>query len=136
LLPNDAEAVADTAAALRLSNAQRARLLEALPGSPPVSPDMGPVQARAAIAALGGTAFRDQLLLSSAGQSAVGDLPALLALADGWSPPPLPVTGRDLQAAGLAPGPELGRSLKALERAWIDSDFTLDRQALLDQLRS
>jgi tRNA nucleotidyltransferase/poly(A) polymerase len=92
---------------------------------------MTPVQARAAMAA-----FRDRLLLSSAGQSAGTESTALLALADGWSPPPLPVTGRDLQAAGLAPGPELGRALKTLERAWIDSDFSLDRQALLDQLRS
>ncbi|HEY8593708.1 MAG TPA: CCA tRNA nucleotidyltransferase [Devosiaceae bacterium] len=53
---------------------------------------------------------------------------------DSTSPPQFPVAGRDLIAAGIAAGPELGRKLALLERAWIDSGFTLDRQALLAQL--
>lgn len=51
-----------------------------------------------------------------------------------WVQPQFPVTGDDLISAGMAPGQVLGQQLKALERAWIDSDFTLDRDALLKRL--
>ena len=57
-------------------------------------------------------------------------------MAGAWPPPRLPVTGEDLTALGIAPGPALGKALRGLEQAWIDSDFTLDRAALLLQLRT
>lgn len=44
---------------------------------------------------------------------------------------PLPVTGRDLLAQGMMPGPQLGERLAALERHWVESGFTLDRDTLL-----
>jgi poly(A) polymerase len=47
------------------------------------------------------------------------------------SVPRFPVTGGDLIAAGQKPGPELGERLRRLEAAWIESGFTLDRDALL-----
>jgi tRNA nucleotidyltransferase/poly(A) polymerase len=52
-------------------------------------------------------------------------------LPNNWSPPALPVTGRDLIATGASPGPDLGRILKHLEKAWLASDFTLNRDELL-----
>jgi poly(A) polymerase len=52
----------------------------------------------------------------------------------GISVPALPIDGADLIARGLAPGPVLGRALERLERLWIESGFTLGRQALLDRL--
>jgi len=45
-------------------------------------------------------------------------------------PQPCPVSAADLLAAGLAPGPELGRRLRALEDAWL-SGAAADRAALL-----
>jgi len=48
---------------------------------------------------------------------------ALLALAADWTPPKLPVGGRDLARLGLKPGPETGRILKAFEDSWIADDF-------------
>lgn len=45
--------------------------------------------------------------------------------------PDFPVNGADLQKAGLAPGPEMGETLRRLENAWVDSRFRLDRTALL-----
>ena len=48
-----------------------------------------------------------------------------------WSVPALPISGRDLIDAGVAAGPELGRIMDRLERAWIDSGFTLGKAALL-----
>ncbi|UWQ91456.1 CCA tRNA nucleotidyltransferase [Rhodobacteraceae bacterium M382] len=43
-----------------------------------------------------------------------------------------PVSARDLMPEMT--GPELGRTLKSLERTWIDSGFTLDRDQLLGTL--
>jgi poly(A) polymerase len=48
-----------------------------------------------------------------------------------WTAPMFPVLGRDLIAAGLAPGPEMGRSLKRLEQLWVASDFSLTHDELL-----
>lgn len=45
--------------------------------------------------------------------------------------PRFPVSGGDLMRLGMRPGPALGAALERLERAWIDSGFTLDREALL-----
>ncbi|GHF23782.1 cytidine(C)-cytidine(C)-adenosine (A)]-adding enzyme [Kordiimonas sediminis] len=48
--------------------------------------------------------------------------------------PDFPVQGRDLLARGVAPGPQMGQFLKELEKKWIASDFSLDRDALLASL--
>jgi poly(A) polymerase len=47
--------------------------------------------------------------------------------------PRFPVGGNDLLALGLH-GRPLGLELERLERAWIESGFTLDRQALLEMV--
>ncbi len=52
----------------------------------------------------------------------------------GWERPVFPLGGEDARAAGLS-GPDIGRALKAAETAWVDSDFTLDREALQSILR-
>jgi poly(A) polymerase len=54
-----------------------------------------------------------------------------LAHAQGWSRPEFPVTGADLLAGGMEPGPAVGERLQALEERWIESNFTLSRTALL-----
>lgn len=48
-----------------------------------------------------------------------------------WTPVNLPVTGQDLVDKGFAPGPALGAKLKELVRVWKDSDYRMDRDALL-----
>ena len=48
---------------------------------------------------------------------------------------PLPINGTDLIHAGLRPGPGLGVELGRLEKLWIDSDFQLSREALLQAIR-
>ncbi|WOE74219.1 CCA tRNA nucleotidyltransferase [Alterisphingorhabdus coralli] len=40
-----------------------------------------------------------------------------------WIPPKFPIAGRDLLALGLASGPEVGKTLRALEERWIALDF-------------
>ncbi len=53
-----------------------------------------------------------------------------------WVEPCFPLTGADLQAAGIKPGPEMGRLLTELEDWWIGRDFVPDRVACLAKLRN
>jgi poly(A) polymerase len=123
LLSAEAAAVTATAERLRLSNAQRERLLDALPGAPPVSPDMGERGARAAIYRLGRQAFADRLLRAAAeGPQAGEGTTSLLALAERWAPPRFPLGGHQAMAAG-AQGAEVGRLLRAVEDWWVQNDF-------------
>lgn len=121
LLPGDPARVAEVAGRLRLSNAQRERLVEA--ASDETQPELTVAQARAIIYRDGRQAFEDRVMRAWA---AGGDAEAsrrLLALAQAWSRPSLPVGGRDLARLGLKPGPETGRVLKAFEAGWIADDF-------------
>jgi poly(A) polymerase len=47
---------------------------------------------------------------------------------------PLPVSGQDLIARGMSPGPDIGNKLEALERDWVESGFLLSRDALLTKV--
>ncbi len=42
-----------------------------------------------------------------------------------------PLSAADLIAAGMPPGAALGAALEAARTRWLDSDFSLDRGALL-----
>ena len=86
---------------------------------------------RALLYRLGPTLFVDRLLLEG---DALGDWRQGLALARGWTPPSLPVSGTDALSLGLKPGPRVGRLLEAVERWWIDGDFQADRAACLAKL--
>lgn len=48
-----------------------------------------------------------------------------------WVPPRLPVDGRQLRAAGVKPGPQMGDVIKGLMQQWKASRFTLTREELL-----
>ncbi|HVW93437.1 MAG TPA: CCA tRNA nucleotidyltransferase [Devosia sp.] len=48
---------------------------------------------------------------------------------------PFPVSGVDLLALGFSPGPRVGAELQRLEQLWIESGFTLERDALLRAAR-
>lgn len=121
LLPPDAAGVTEIAGNLRLSNAVRDRLAAAVADGPAVSPTMSDAEARAAIYRLGRRTFEDRLMRAEAAGG--GDGARLRALAAGWTPPKMPVGGRDLARLGLSPGPETGRVLKAFEDAWVADDF-------------
>ncbi|MRL70384.1 CCA tRNA nucleotidyltransferase [Brevundimonas sp. SPF441] len=121
LLPADAAAAMEIASGLRLSNAVRDRLAAAVADGPAVSPTMSDAEARAAIYRLGRRAFEDRLMRA---QAAGGrDAARLRALAADWTPPRMPVGGRDLARLGLAPGPDTGRLLKAFEDGWVADHF-------------
>ena len=59
---------------------------------------------------------------------------SLLGLPERWQIPVLPVSGGDLLAAGMNPGPEIGVTLRRLEDWWVASGFTPGKQDLLKRL--
>ncbi|WP_420478161.1 CCA tRNA nucleotidyltransferase [Brevundimonas sp. FT23028] len=121
LLPTDADVLRAVSARLRLPNATRDRLVAAALAAPAVSPAMTAREARAAVYRHRGQAVADALRRAQA--DAGGDAEAAIAIAETWTPPRLPVGGKDLARLGVAPGPETGRLLKAFEDCWIADDF-------------
>jgi poly(A) polymerase len=59
---------------------------------------------------------------------------AVLDQLQGLAVPRFPVSGGDLIKLGLRPGKALGAELDRLEQLWIESGFTLEREALLATL--
>eukprot|EP00039_Didymoeca_costata_P002982 m.64305 g.64305 ORF g.64305 m.64305 type:complete len:412 (-) comp11639_c0_seq1:13-1248(-) len=53
-----------------------------------------------------------------------------------WEVPVCPVRGKDIIAAGVKPGKEVGKALQQLRTSWKDSRFTKPREILLTQLQS
>jgi poly(A) polymerase len=125
LLPPDPALAADMAARLRLSNFERSRLVaDAETSALPVNP-------RALAYRIGVAAARDRLLLAGGPGTA-----AALGLLLDWEKPRLPVSGRDLIALGVAPGPAVSRLLARVEAAWIAAGFPDDRDEVLAMARS
>lgn len=117
--PADAEPVADR---LRLANAERDRLAALGTWAERLGPDPGADAVRLAVYRVGNEIAAGAIVLAAARAGTAA--PATLALARDWPAPVFPLGGRDLLAAGMAPGPALGARLKALEDAWIASGFT------------
>jgi len=70
----------------------------------------------------------DDALLSARWMS-LGDL------AMAWAPPKFPLSGKDMKAAGIKPGPQMGKMLDALKALWVRSGFSADREKLLMALK-
>ncbi|QBX38604.1 CCA tRNA nucleotidyltransferase [Brevundimonas sp. S30B] len=133
MLPVDAEGVDGVARRLRLSNAQRGRLV-AMTGS--IAPDISERAARAALYRLGREVFSDRLMRGRA-ERPDADPAAIETLVDTWTPPPLPIGGREIAALGVAPGPHTGQLLRAFEEDWIAADFpTEGHQERLSRLHA
>lgn len=108
LLPPDPALAERVAARLKLSNRSRKRLASA------TGPELG-LNPRALAYAIGLDEAQDRLLL--AGQATHA------ASLTGWAVPKLPIGGGALIARGLKPGPEVARTLKAIERRWVEEGF-------------
>lgn len=52
-------------------------------------------------------------------------------LAGSWRRPVFPLRGQDLIAAGLEPGPEVGKLMRAVEDWWVRNGFAAAREACL-----
>jgi poly(A) polymerase len=131
LFSKDPEVLAAVSRRLKLSNEERDRLVFAARDETPVAPGMTPADVRRMLYRSGPTIFRDRVMLAWANANGAGDWMDLLAQADAWARPELPVSGQDVLAAGVAEGPAVGAAMRKVEAAWIDSDFSLGRAELL-----
>ena len=119
LLPADPRATDQVAARLRLSAAQRKRLVTA------ASREDMPLDARALAYRLGRDEAIDRLLLAGAD----------LAPLENWQIPRFPVRGGDIVARGVSAGPQVARLLREIEDRWIAEGFpdAARANALLDE---
>ena len=123
---------------LKMSNAEKSRLQAWADSSVdidhlvnPITPDR---ERLAAIYRDGKNVIIDRALLRAAGERDAlksGYFMVLVDLAMGWTQPTFPLSGKDLKAAGFAPGESMGKLLKALEALWIKSGFTAEKPQLL-----
>ena len=123
---------------LRLSNEEAGRIARARTAIAP-SPALRPAEQRGVLYHLGPETWRDAVSLAWARSRAPltdRGWKRLLTLPGRWPLPVLPVTGHDLIAAGVPPGPLLGAELRRLEDWWIAADFKSGRAALLQRAGS
>lgn len=131
ILPSSADTTA-IGKRLKLSTQQTLRLSVMLAPDPVIDLAGGPKAWRAAIYRQGNALYADRVLLAA---DRPGDWREALALARSWTPPELPVRGADALKLGLKPGARVGALIEAVERWWIDGDFSADRAACLAELK-
>jgi len=139
LIPDDARVAQEMAERLRLSNALKDRLVAAAGKEPRLVSWMSPREARRAVYRVGARTFADRIRLAWAASdrpSTAMQWRALLALAGTWTPPPFPLTGEEVIAAGAPRGPVVGQVMREVEDWWVDQDFPDDRLAAVERLKS
>jgi poly(A) polymerase len=139
LVAVDASGAAGMAERLRLSNAERDRLIGLAPPWPHEFDPGAAGDARArrrTLYRLGAERTRNlALLIAADGGIDEARLKELLALAARWTPPVFPLAGHDVMALGIPPGPRVGQLLAELRGWWEAGDFVADRTACLEKLR-
>ncbi|QWC56380.1 CCA tRNA nucleotidyltransferase [Erythrobacter sp. 3-20A1M] len=118
LLPAEPETAASVASRLRLSNAQKKRLVAAAAREAGDADDP-----RALAYRLGTQSAIDRLLLAGRDASALRD----------FVPPVFPLKGGEIVARGVAAGPEVARVLRAVEARWVAEGFP-DRRRVQELL--
>ena len=135
LMPGDANAARALAERLKLSNADRDRLIAA---TSDIKIGTAQRDAQALLYRLGAQQFKDLVFLRWAAdeKTPAAQWRALIELANTWRKPQFPLDGRDAMAAGVKEGPAVGKMLGELEQWWIENDFEPDRAALLVRLKA
>jgi len=139
LAPDDPAALGAMGERLRLSTRQKRRLLNCASDEVRIVSWMSPREIRRAIYRLGAEAFKDRAVLAWAASDRPATTPQwrmLLVYPDTWTPPPFPLSGEEIMAAGVAEGPLVGRVRQEIETWWIDLDFTDDKMAVLERLKA
>ena len=119
LLPPDAALLDSVGHRLRLSTAERKRLAATASRASALPTDI-----RQLAYWEGAETAADLWLLA-------GHDPVALQALIGWTRPKPPLSGGDLIAAGMTPGPAVATRLRAIERHWVESGFALSADQLL-----
>lgn len=135
LLPTDGTSAAKAARHLKVSTAERARLVSIADGlgQPPdmtTEPALRRLRRR-----LSQEKMVDLALVLWAESETEEPSAAAVEIALTWTPPGFPLSGRDVTALDVKSGPDIGRLLAAVEDWWIAEDFAPDRDACLARLQ-
>ena len=142
LVVHDGDGALALAARLRLTGAERDRLVAIAAALAEFTPPADKAARRRWVYRHGAALFRDLVLLHWAGATAGGspDDPVaprtLDALTELEAPPipEFPLKGRDVLALGVPRGPAVGTLLAAVEDWWVAGDFQADREGCLNRL--
>ncbi len=144
MVPPDVERLAAMAERLRLSKQESAFFAE-WAASPKIPEKIAATAFRRMLyrSGKGGVIVRLKLQLAIVRAKAEGDtalmpevarLSALLCEAASWVKPLFPLSGADVLAKGVSPGPRVGELLGKLEEEWLAGDFNTEKPALLARL--
>ena len=100
---------------------------------------MSMLEIRRALYRLGSEAFADRVKIAWAGDERTATAPqwrALLMHAEVYKRPVLPLTGDEVIAAGVPPGPKVGAALREVEAWWIEADFPDDKLSIVERLKA
>lgn len=120
LLPATPEVLESVAIRLKLSVPDRKRLVLCAGPAPHSAHEV-----RVALYRWGRQTTRDRLLLTGAPLA-----PEMAVLLETWPIPSRPISGKDMIARGIPPGPQVSACLAAFEAAWIAADFPTDAHSL------
>jgi poly(A) polymerase len=137
LLPGDIAVAAAVAERLKLSGANRDRVVDLAGAREEISPGMAHRALRKLLYHLDAPRVSDRILLRWSKDTDVSHDPEwrrLLKTAKDWVIPAFPLSGRDVLAAGIQAGPQVGLILSQIEAGWIESDFAEDRRTLLERV--
>ena len=132
------DAAGDLRDRLRLSKSEYEHLADLTLPDPAFVPEGDETRARTYLYRHGARAFRDGLLITWARDlnRPIDDAPSCerLALPERWPVPVLPVSGRDVIALGVPPGPDVGSVLAMLEQWWSAAGFPPDEALIRARL--
>jgi poly(A) polymerase len=118
LIPENVDIAEKIAARLKLSKVERKRLA--------LAASLDTAAPEAMVYAIGTTSATDRLLLQGRPEEA--------GVAADWQAPRFPLSGGELIALGLTPGPLVAATLQQIEKQWVKDGFP-DREAVGDMAR-
>ena len=121
---------------LKLTNAEMARLKALKHGTPP-TPGLRTAERKIVLYQMGRQAFTDSVLLGWAKSKAPASDKSWRSLFNFGRKadlPRFPITGEELKARGVEPGPQLGAMLRSLEDWWMAAGFPQEKALLLKRL--
>lgn len=118
----------------RLSNENKKELRHILEPPSQLSNKLSELNAKILLYRLAEHTYRNKILYHWSHSGQAPDNPSwkkLYHLPERWTAPVFPVKGRDLSSLGVCNGPEMGKLLKRLENTWIEDEFNLSKDKLL-----
>jgi poly(A) polymerase len=145
MVPNDAERMKGLSTRLKLSK-HEAQFLQDFVKAPKIADGLGELALDRLLYQHGKAGIIAQLRLSlaNARSKAEGDTEAmaqtgrfsrLLQRAESFEKPAFPLNGGDVMAHGIPAGPQVGTLLGELEAAWVQANFTFNREKMLARLK-